>query len=191
MKKIRLIEKQDGRTRQKGGAKMNAIVIDIETTGLEEDDEILQVSIIDFNGNVLFNEYIKPTRKKQWTEAQRINGISPEMVNDCKTFSCYKNQIQEIFDSTDLIIGYNYNFDLWFLERKKIVAPDCEYFNMMEEFACVYGEWNDYFNDYQWQGLIKCAQFYHYAWEQSARNALEKCRATLYCYKKMMKITTE
>ena len=37
------------------------IVIDTETTGLNPyDDELLQVSIIDGQGNTLFNSYIKP-----------------------------------------------------------------------------------------------------------------------------------
>lgn len=39
------------------------IVIDTETTGLNaKTDELLQVSIIDTDGNVLFDSYFKPTR---------------------------------------------------------------------------------------------------------------------------------
>lgn len=37
------------------------IVIDTETTGLDPIvDELLQVSIIDNNGNTLFDEFVKP-----------------------------------------------------------------------------------------------------------------------------------
>ena len=65
---------------------MKKIIIDTETTGLLDNDELLQVSILSYDGDVLFNEYINPTRKKKWTKAQTIHGISPEMGQDCKTF---------------------------------------------------------------------------------------------------------
>lgn len=44
---------------------MQTIVIDTETTGFDpECDEVLQVSVIGFDGSILFNEYIKPTKRK-------------------------------------------------------------------------------------------------------------------------------
>ena len=58
------------------------VVVDFETTGLDYEDEILQVTIIDQDYNVLINEHCKPTFKTSWEEAQRINHISPEMVRD-------------------------------------------------------------------------------------------------------------
>ena len=48
---------------------MKKIIIDTETTGLLDNDELLQVSILSYDGEILFNEYIKPTRKKKWTKA--------------------------------------------------------------------------------------------------------------------------
>lgn len=48
------------------------IVLDTETTGLNwEDDELLQISIIDGDGNTLINEYVKPYWTDQWEEAQK------------------------------------------------------------------------------------------------------------------------
>ncbi len=62
------------------------IVLDTETTGLNAaEDELLQVSIIDNEGAVLFDSYIKPTQHTEWAEAERINHISPEMVADSPT----------------------------------------------------------------------------------------------------------
>lgn len=165
---------------------MKKIIIDTETTGLLDNDELLQVSILSYDGDVLFNEYIKPTRKKKWTKAQTIHGISPEMVQDCKTFRHYKKQIQEIIDSADMIIGYNTYFDLSFLESKGIEIPNSTtIYDVMEVFAEIYGEWNDYFESYKWQKLTTCARYYDYKWEQDAHNALGDCKATLFCYKKM------
>ena len=64
------------------------IVLDTETTGLNAaEDEILQVSIIDNEGAVLFDSYIKPTQHTEWAEAERIHHITPEMVADAPTIA--------------------------------------------------------------------------------------------------------
>lgn len=56
-----------------------SIVIDTETTGLDPfRDELLQVSIIDEEGNVLFDSYFKPLKHKEWSKAESVNHISPK-----------------------------------------------------------------------------------------------------------------
>lgn len=51
---------------------MNIICLDAETTGLNlYDDEILQLSIIDGSGAILFSEYVKPVRHERWTDAEK------------------------------------------------------------------------------------------------------------------------
>lgn len=63
------------------GIEYDEIVIDTETTGLNADtDELLQVSIIDSQGNTLFNSYIKPLYTDNWNKAMAVNHIIPEMV---------------------------------------------------------------------------------------------------------------
>ena len=53
--------------REEMNMKYKTVVLDFETTGLDfETDEILQVSIIDGNNNILMNEYCKPKFKKSW-----------------------------------------------------------------------------------------------------------------------------
>lgn len=64
---------------------MNIICLDTETTGLNHyDDEILQLSIIDGSGAILFSEYVKPVHHECWTDAEKVNHISPSMVKGCK-----------------------------------------------------------------------------------------------------------
>lgn len=165
---------------------MRAIVIDTETTGIKFWDDILQVSIIDFEGNVLFNRYMKPVKVTEWPQAEAIHGISPEMVKDCENILYYKEEIQSIIDAADLIIGYNLPFDLNILEDKGIISRDKEFYDVMQYFAEIYGEWNEYHQNYRWQKLTKCADYYGYEWEEDAHNALGDVKATLYCYKKIL-----
>ena len=163
------------------------IVIDCETTGLNPGyDEILQLAIIDQHGNTLFNERIRPSSRKEWREAERINGISPEDVKDCKTFLHHKDTVQRIVDGASIVVGYNFQqFDKWFLIDKGIDFSTKASYDVMLEFAEIYGEWNDYFQDYKWQKLTTCALYYSYG-SFGAHDALEDCKATLHCYKCMI-----
>lgn len=70
------------------GIEYDEIVIDTETTGLNADtDELLQVSIIDSQGNTLFNSYIKPLFTENWDGAMAVNHITPEMVANAPNIS--------------------------------------------------------------------------------------------------------
>ncbi len=164
------------------------IVIDTETTGLDSSkDEILQLSITDDRGNTLFNEYFKPIKVKDWKAAESVNGISPEMVADCKDIYHYFGMIQQILYDADIIIGYNTDFDLNFLVNCGFeLYEDVETVDVMREFAPIYGEWNEDRQDYKWQKLTTCAAYYGYDWSNAAaHNSLGDCLATLFCYTKM------
>lgn len=160
-------------------------VFDCETTGLDSDsDEILQLSIIDGNGEVLFSSYIKPLRKVTWEAAQAVHGIAPEDVKDAPVPLEVVDQIRKIFDEHKLHIAYNGCFDKKFLYKWGIDFGSAVYFDVMHAFAPIYGEWNDYYGEYKWQKLVKCASYYGY--EFKAHDALEDVRATLFCFLKMM-----
>lgn len=83
---------------------MNIICLDTETTGLNHyDDEILQLSIIDGSGAILFSEYVKPVHHECWTDAEKVNHISPSMVKGCKPLLYYAHTIQRILENADMM----------------------------------------------------------------------------------------
>ncbi len=162
------------------------IVLDVETTGLDPQlDEILQLSIIDEKGSILFNEYVKPVRHESWEDAEAIHHISPEMVKECKTLDEHRETIQKILYDAIYIIGYNVDFDLQFLVFSGFNYYALKKIDVMKDFAPIYGEWDEYHGDYRWQTLSRCAKYYGYQWDESAHNSLADVKATLYCYKKM------
>lgn len=164
------------------------IVLDTETTGLNAaEDELLQVSIIDNEGTVLFDSYIRPTQHTEWAEAERVNHITPEMVADAPTIAEVMPEINDILKRYDKIVGYNVRFDADFLKHNGAEFSNAEYADAMKMFAPIYGEWNDQRGSYKWQKLTTAAGYYGYDWSahEEAHNSLGDCYATLYVYKKL------
>ena len=164
------------------------IVIDTETTGLNADtDELLQVSIIDGQGNTLFNSYIKPLYTDNWNKAMAVNHITPETVATAPNILEVKQEISRIINSAHTIIGYNVDFDLGFLSNIGIRNENAAIVDVMEDFADIYGEWSEQYGCHKWQKLTKCAEYYGYDWGTDiAHDSLADCKATLYCYQKML-----
>ena len=167
------------------------IVLDTETTGLNAaEDEILQVSIIDNEGAVLFDSYIKPTQHTEWAEAERIHHITPEMVADAPTIAEVMPEINDILNRYDKIVGYNLKFDKAFLENNGAEFLSTEYADVMKMIAPIYGEWNDQRGSYKWQKLTIAADYYGYDWSEhkEAHNSLGDCYATLHVYKEINEV---
>ena len=159
------------------------VCLDIETTGVDKlKDEIVQLSIINGNGKVLFNSYIKPTNHTEWPETEAVHGISPEMVTNNPTMMDVLPAINAILANAELVVGYNSDkFDIPFLKNKGVVFPtNVTTSDVMLVFAPIYGDWNDYHKSYRWQKLTTCAKYYGY--EFKAHDSLEDVRATLYCF---------
>lgn len=163
------------------------ICIDIETSGLESEyDEILQVSIIDDAGNTLLNEYIKPYYHTSWTDAEKIHGITPAFVEENgKYIHEILPILKNIMRNAKTIIGYNIDFDLGFLSNYVELNENVYIIDVMEKFAPIYGEWNEYYESYAFQKLATCAEYYGYEWEGAIHDSLQDAKATLHCWKKL------
>ena len=64
---------------------LNCAILDTETTGLYDDAEIVEISIIDENGGVLLDTLVKPLKPIP-AEATAIHGITNEMVATAPTW---------------------------------------------------------------------------------------------------------
>lgn len=159
------------------------IVLDTETTGLNAaEDELLQVSIIDEEGNVLFDSYIRPTQHTEWAEAEHINHITPEMVADAPIIAEVMPELTDILKRYDKIVGYNVRFDADFLKNNGAeFADNTNFVDSMKIFSLYFSA------DNKRCKLTEAADYFCYDWSEhkEAHNSLGDCFATLYVYKKL------
>lgn len=149
--------------------------LDVESTGLGDDAEVLEIAIVDGYGEVLVNTLVQPVRHKNWTDAQAIHGISPEDVfsDDVPTFEKLKPTLSKVLKNSEVVI-YNAAFDSKYLGDVLYGLPvHC----CMKRFAEHYGAWDDVRGCYKWQKLIFAAQECGHIWESDAHRALADAQA--------------
>ena len=157
------------------------VCLDVETTGLNPyADEVVQIALIRGDGEALLASYVRPEYHSSWPSAQRIHGISPSRVEGCPSLVSLKLEIEKIFGSVDLIVGYNVAFDLSFLRAAGILFGNVPVFDVMREFAPVAGRWDTGRQRYAWTSLAYCAKCYGIP--LNAHDALGDARAALGCF---------
>lgn len=161
------------------------LVYDLETTGLQAgSDEIIQLAIVDGNGNELINTYIKPQHKRKWDKAEAVNGISPEMVKDAPVMPALLNKIQELIYDAEWLIGYNSTkFDDNFLKAAGLDLSSVKEYDVMLEYAERYNPYDEYHGNRKWSKLIEAAHRWGYRFP--AHDALNDAKATLFVFQKM------
>lgn len=164
-----------------------AIVVKTETTGLVSgSDEILELVILDTEGQKLFASRFRPLHNEVWLDAEDVNHIRLEDVQDERAIDVYWNVIQKILSAAKTVIGYNVRFETEMLKGQGFQIPGA-CVDVMESFAAIYGEWDESYQEYSWQKLKRCAHYYHYDWNEvkEEHRAMAYAKATLYCWKKM------
>lgn len=156
-------------------------VLDTETTGLDARAEIVQLALIDQDGQTVMNTLVKPTRPCP-PEVTRVHGITNEMLADAPTLDdLYIALSSKLAAST--LIAYNMAFDWRLLHQSLAVyglplpvgaKKQCA----MEAYARYYGQRNRRTGGYTWQSLSNACRQQHIKLEY-AHSALGDARATL------------
>ena len=164
-------------------------LLDTETTGLGDDAEICEISIIDTRGNILMDSLVKPSRPIP-ADASRIHGITNEMVSDAPAWPALHPQFMAIMAERQCIV-YNTAYDRriinqthhlsgmdgsqfpeWLAER--MTDDDCA----MLGYAAFRGEFDNRRGSYKWQKLVNAARQCQRD-NEGAHRALADCRMTL------------
>ncbi|MEH2148554.1 3'-5' exonuclease [Nostoc sp.] len=152
------------------------LILDTETTGLGN-AEIVEIAIINHQGETLLNTLVQPTIEIPG-EVIAIHGITNEMVRNAPSFPEIYPKIKEVLADNTIAI-YNADADMGFLRYccklhglKSLKLRD-RTVDLMEYYACWYGEYSSYWRDYKWQPL------------NGGHRALSDCLAALEVLKEM------
>ena len=143
---------------------MKTVYLDTETTGLSAEDEIVELTIIDDNEEVLINTLMKPINHTKWPKAQNVHGISPMDVRNAPTQKQISDKIRDVVRDTRVVI-YNAPYDSQYL-------PELE---EASEVRCAMREFADW-NKSKWLKLVNATKIVGYEWE-GAHRALADTKA--------------
>ena len=139
----------------------NFYVLDTETTGVGKGDEIVQIGIVDKDGNIVMNQLVKPTFSIP-DGASAVHGIYDADVEDAPAFSqVYLELSKQLAGET--VIAYNMDFDWRMLQQTsgKYRLPnirtgkrDCA----MKQYARFNGKWNSRRRSYVWHKLASAVE---------------------------------
>lgn len=179
----KLLCKFSARYRARRWLKSNCLILDTETTGLGDDAEIIEISIIDCAGKVLLNTLVKP-RNFIPAEATAIHGITNEMVAAAPTWRDIHWQFMALTHTKTLVI-YNIDFDVRLIMQTAAIN-NCGFSHLelkaecaMHNYAEYYGQWDQKRNKFKWQKLGNAAEQQGVVIEGAAHRALSDCKTTL------------
>jgi DNA polymerase-3 subunit epsilon len=154
------------------------VILDTETTGTFEFDEIVQVAILSCDGKTLLDSLVRPTQPIPF-EATAIHGITNDDVEDAALFPEVYAKIEEIIHEKTIVI-YNAQFDVRLIRQtlaKHNLLPIGLNLDYVDCAMLMYSAWVGElwpYGGYKWQKL-----------ESGDHTALGDCRATLELIKKM------
>jgi len=154
------------------------VILDTETTGLSEQDEIIQIGILAGDGKVLLDSLINPTQPVS-AGATAVHGITSIELDGAPPFSAVYEQVKTLLQGKTIVI-YNAVFDLRLLTQtlEKYDLPVLEFAEDQVECAMLkYSAWRgEIWSDgsYKWQRLVG-----------GDHTAVGDCQATLDVIKKM------
>lgn len=157
------------------------VILDTETTGLDNLSEIVQIGLLRGDGVPLMDVLVKPRRPIP-VVATRIHGITNEMVAAAPGFDEVWPMLAELLAIFPRCIIYNADYDIRLLMQSRPgISGMLDSFISKGVFECAmleyarwYGDWNDYRFNFRWQKLTG-----------GDHSALGDCRATLAVLQKM------
>ena len=145
----------------------NALILDTETTGLDDDAEVVELAVIDCAGTVLLDTLVRPSGPVP-AEAAAIHGITDAMLAEAPTWSELHARFCGLVEGRQVVI-YNCEFDVRVIRqtarRYGLQAP--QGFDLvldqgpihcaMLAYAEFRGEWSEEKGRYRWQKLSAAA----------------------------------
>lgn len=135
------------------------LFLDTETTGLGTADEVIDLAVIDRDGQVLIDTLIKPT-VPLLPEVTAVNGITPEMLAGAPEFPEVMGKLFPLVSGRQ-VVTYGAGFDVKMLRQTAaawvLPSPVERAFCAMIAYAEYHGERSPW-GDWKWQKLAEAAR---------------------------------
>ncbi|WLQ14417.1 3'-5' exonuclease [Hahella aquimaris] len=138
---------------------LDVVVLDTETTGLDDQAEVIEVSVMDMRGNVLFDQLVRPLNPVP-ADASEIHGVTNEKLADKPNFPDVYHSLKRVI-SGKTVVAYNANFD------NRLLMQTCSAYGLpmieadwrcaMMAYARYWGEVDAKRGGYRRQSLAKAA----------------------------------
>lgn len=92
-----------------------AVIFDTETTGLDKDDEIVELSIINGYGDELYHSMFKPEKEISPEASQKTGIVNADLVNE----PLFKDEFTKILSllAGGVAVGHNVGYDIRMLKQ--------------------------------------------------------------------------
>ncbi|MGJ3238675.1 MAG: 3'-5' exonuclease [Anaerolineae bacterium] len=163
----------------------NFYVIDTETSGFRNEDEVVQIGVMDKHGEIVLDTLVKPTRKLS-KEVIAIHGITNERLASAPTLADLYTDLSVKLAGVPLV-AYNMDFD-WRLLQQTFNINRLPIFRSgarhcaMKQYAQYRGQRGRY--GYKWHKLSEAASLERIT-VKDAHTALGDVRMTLGLLQKM------
>lgn len=139
---------------------VDPLILDTETTGLGDDAEVIEVSVIDARGEVLLDTLVRPSGQIP-AEASAIHGITDADVATAPTWAEIHKRLAELVAGR-LVIAYGADFDVRLIEqtaaRHELEWQRPKTGCAMRLYAQHNGEWSDRRGTWRWMKLGVAAE---------------------------------
>lgn len=131
--------------------------LDTETTGLGPQDEIIEVCLLDADGQVKFESLVCPTHPIPM-DAVGLHGITDAMVESAPRWVDVWPRLRDLMQARSIAV-YNADFDARLLRQTQAIhglteAVDTSgFFCLMQLYAQYRGEWDNSRRSFRWQSL--------------------------------------
>ncbi|WP_202212041.1 3'-5' exonuclease [Aeromonas caviae] len=156
------------------------LFLDTETTGLDDEAQIVELAITDKVGNVLIETRLRPTVQIA-PEAEAIHNISIRDLAECPTWPDVSAQVRQLLASRPLVI-FNADFDTRLLHQTATAfGEDTSWISKLETHCAMYLA-ADVFGSTNKYGSISLANAVNAAgvvWKGDAHGAVADTLATV------------
>lgn len=153
---------------------MKGIILDVETTGIDRKDEVVELAISDLNGNILFYSRIKPTVIMS-AMATRLNGITDTMLKNEPSIIDVLQKIEPIVRDADKIYCWSSDFVInKLIKTAHSMDADFEIIKLIRKRLVDVRSIVNY-DDRCWPRMDAVAYNYGISWEGKRYSSMNDC----------------